>query len=44
METLNGNWRGAAGAMEFDSVTPFGNSALVLRQPNMAMGYMETSL
>lgn len=22
METLNGNWRGAAGAMEFDSVTP----------------------
>ena len=22
METLNGNWRGAAGAMKFDSVTP----------------------
>jgi putative isomerase len=22
METLNGNWRGAAGAMQFDSVTP----------------------
>ena len=22
IETLNGNWRGAAGAMEFDSVTP----------------------
>lgn len=22
METLNGNWRGVAGAMKFDSVTP----------------------